>query len=60
METAVTGLIGAGLGSPITLPPGKDAGIDNALAVLAPYNKICTQDLTGPNGPAAFYFPCID
>jgi hypothetical protein len=39
---------------------GKVTGIDNALAALAPYSTICSQDLTGPNGPAAFYFPCTD
>jgi hypothetical protein len=39
---------------------GKVTGIDNALAALAPYSKICSQDLTGPNGPAAFYFLCTD
>lgn len=39
---------------------GKVTGIDNALAALAPYSTICSQDLTGPNGPAAFYFLCTD
>jgi type VII secretion effector (TIGR04197 family) len=39
---------------------GKVTGIDNALAALAPYSTVCSQDLTGPNGPAAFYFPCTD
>jgi hypothetical protein len=38
----------------------KVTGIDNALAALAPYSKICSQALTGPNGPAAFYFLCTD
>lgn len=29
------------------------------LTLLAPYNSVCTQYLTGPNGgPATFYFPC--
>jgi hypothetical protein len=35
-------------------------GIGNALAALTPSSKIYSQDLTGPNGPAAFYFPCTD
>jgi len=39
---------------------GKVTGIDNALAALAPYSTVCSQDLTGPNGPAAFYFLCTD
>src|SRR5437773_10012807 len=39
---------------------GEVTGIDNALAALAPYSKICSQELTGPNGPAAFYFLCTD
>src|SRR6266567_6347380 len=34
---------------------GRVTGIDNALAALAPYSTVCSQDLTGPNGPAAFY-----
>jgi len=38
----------------------KVTGIDNALAALAPYSTVCSQDLTGPNGPAAFYFLCTD
>jgi hypothetical protein len=38
----------------------KVTGIDNVLAALVPYSKICSQDLTGPNGPAAFYFLCTD
>jgi hypothetical protein len=39
---------------------GKITGINNALAALAPYNTVCSQDLTGPSGQAAFYFLCTD
>ena len=46
----ITAALGLGIAIAVT-------GIDNALATLTPYNKICSQDLTSPNGPAAFYFP---
>jgi hypothetical protein len=35
------------------------SGDVNALgAMLGGYSAVCQQDLTGPNGPAAFDFPC--
>jgi hypothetical protein len=36
------------------------SGIDSALNALAPYSKVCSTDLTGPNGPAQFFFMCSD
>ncbi len=38
----------------------KISAINAALSALAPYSKICSTDLTGPNGPAQFYFLCSD
>jgi hypothetical protein len=43
----------AGLASQIS-------GMDSALNALAPYNRVCSTDLTGPNGPAEFFFLCTD
>lgn len=34
--------------------------LDAIASVLAPYNMSCSQDLTGPQGPATFYFLCTD
>jgi hypothetical protein len=39
---------------------GQVSGMDSALNALAPYNRVCSTDLTGPNGPAQFYFTCTD
>jgi hypothetical protein len=39
---------------------GKVSTIDAGMAALAPYSKICSTDLTGPNGPEQFYFLCTD
>jgi hypothetical protein len=39
---------------------GQVSGMDSAMAALAPYNRVCSTDLTGPNGPAQFYFLCTD
>jgi hypothetical protein len=40
---------------------GQVSGMDSALNALAPYNRVCSQYLTGPNGgPTTFYFPCSD
>jgi len=39
---------------------GKISSINAALSALAPYSKVCSQDLTGPNGPAQFFFMCSD
>jgi uncharacterized protein HemX len=39
---------------------GKVSTIDAGMAALAPYSKICSTDLTGPSGPAQFYFACTD
>jgi hypothetical protein len=36
------------------------SGMDSALNALAPYNRVCSTDLTGPNGPAEFFFLCTD
>ncbi len=33
------------------------SGIANT---VAPYNMVCSQDLTGANGPAQFWLPCSD
>lgn len=39
---------------------GKISTINAALSALAPYYKVCSQALVGPNGPAQFYFLCSD
>lgn len=39
---------------------GKVSTIDAGMAALAPFSKICSTDLTGPNGPEQFYFLCTD
>lgn len=39
---------------------GQVSGMDSALNALAPFSKVCSTDLTGPNGPAQFYFACTD
>jgi type II secretory pathway pseudopilin PulG len=39
---------------------GQVSGMDSALNAMAPYSKICSTDLTGPNGPAEFFFQCTD
>jgi hypothetical protein len=39
---------------------GQVSGMDSALNALAPYNRVCSTDLTGPNGPADFFFLCTD
>ena len=38
----------------------KVTAIGAGMAALAPYSSVCSQDLTGPNGPAQFYFLCTD
>ena len=37
---------------------GKITSIDNALNYLGQFNTTCTQDFTGPNGPAEYWFLC--
>ena len=39
---------------------GKVSSLGTVVGSLANYAMVCTQDLTGQNGPAAFYFPCTD
>jgi hypothetical protein len=39
---------------------GQVSGIGSTLNAMAPYSKICSTDLTGPNGPAEFFFLCTD
>jgi hypothetical protein len=39
---------------------GKVNVISTAVSALAPFGMVCSQDLTGANGPAQFYFPCTD
>jgi hypothetical protein len=39
---------------------GKLNTINAALAAITPYGKVCSTDLTGPNGPAQFFFLCTD
>jgi hypothetical protein len=38
----------------------KVSSIDAALSALAQFNQVCSQDLTGANGPAQFFFACTD
>ena len=37
---------------------GKIAATDNAVSDFAQFDMLCSQALTGPNGPAQFDFPC--
>jgi hypothetical protein len=39
---------------------GRVGTLENGMASLAPFNKTCSTDLTGPNGPAEFFFMCTD
>jgi hypothetical protein len=39
---------------------GQVSSMDSTLNALAPYNRVCSTDLTGPNGPAEFFFLCTD
>jgi len=39
---------------------GKVASLGKATSVLSQFGMVCSQDLTGPNGPAQFFFPCSD
>ena len=39
---------------------GQVSQMDSALNAIAPYNRVCSTDLTGPNGPAQFFFLCTD
>jgi hypothetical protein len=32
----------------------------NSVSSLAPYGMVCSQDFTGQDGPAQFWFPCTD
>ena len=34
------------------------ASLNNIVLQVGPFRQVCTTDLTGPNGPAAFQFPC--
>ncbi len=37
------------------------AGVGHMIAPILPYTtQVCSQDLTGPSGPAAFYFVCTN
>jgi hypothetical protein len=35
-------------------------GMISPLLPLGKYSTVCTTDLTGSHGPAAYYFPCTD
>jgi hypothetical protein len=37
---------------------GKVAATDSVINDLTQFSSVCSQDLTGPNGPAQFDFPC--
>ena len=38
---------------------GRISTAEGELVLIAPYDTICSQYLTGPNGgPSTFYFPC--
>ena len=39
---------------------GKVSTISGQLSAMAPFSKVCSTDLTGPNGPAEFFFLCTD
>ena len=39
---------------------GKISTIDNALTYLGQFDQSCTQDFTGPNGPAEYWFLCAN
>lgn len=38
--------------------PKEVTSMGNQLGTLASFSLTCSTDLTGPNGPAQFYFPC--
>jgi uncharacterized protein HemX len=38
----------------------KITGIDAGMAAIAPFSQVCSTDLTGPAGPAQFWFACSD
>jgi len=50
----------SGNASSISGLSNKISAIDAAMSALAPYSKVCSTDLTGPNGPAQFFFMCSD
>ena len=37
---------------------GKITAADRAINGFMQFSLLCSQDLTGPNGPAQFDFPC--
>jgi hypothetical protein len=39
---------------------GKVTSLENAMGAVGQFSTICSQDLTGPNGPAQFFFMCTD
>lgn len=39
---------------------GKIIGLNQSLAPVLTYSTVCTQDLTGASGPAAYYFMCTN
>jgi hypothetical protein len=39
---------------------GLSGKLGNLTSVVGEFPEICTQDLTGSDGPAAFYFLCTD
>jgi hypothetical protein len=46
--------------SSLSSQAGKLSSINAALSAIAQFSKVCSQDLTGPNGPAQFFFQCTD
>lgn len=37
---------------------GMNRGMTALESLVGGYTSVCSQDLTGPSGPAQFYFPC--
>jgi hypothetical protein len=49
---------GAGLSGMTRRLDGMGRGLTALQALVGGYTYVCSQDLTGPNGPAVFVFPC--
>ena len=37
---------------------GRVTSLENAMVAVGQFGMVCSQDLTGANGPAQFDFPC--
>jgi hypothetical protein len=49
---------GAGLSGMTRRLDGMNRSVTALESLVGGYTYVCSQDLTGPNGPAVFVFPC--